>query len=263
MKKRLKFLIIALSIVSVFFLINKFANDFIKNGLYKISAPLQKIAWQAGDWVSNGLVLPFRLDNLRLENQQLVKQNLLLKEQIIALKSQGEENIALRAALKIADEQKFQLILADVLSQDPPGNFLTINKGEKDGLVEGSAVITAEGALVGRVEKALNDFSQVLLITAKDSSFDIEIQNEEKSILAVAKGGDGQSLFFELVPQDVVIKIGDLVKTTNLSGKFPKNIMVGEVAEFQKGDASSFQRGKILPYFLKSAFNQLFVITNP
>jgi len=263
MKKILKFTIAALLIVGLFILINLFAGNFLKNGFYKISAPIQKVTWKTGDWVSDGLTLPFRLNGLRLESQELIKQNLLLKEEIIKLRYLNEENAALRAALGIAAEQKLQLALVNVLAQGQQGNFLTIDKGQKDGLSNGLAVITAEGALAGRIENAFDNFSQVLLITAKNSSFDIEIQGERENVLAVAKGGGGRDLSFELVPQDAVIENGGLVKTTSLSGKFPKNIIIGEVAGLQKADASSFQRGQIIPYFLKNALNELFVITNP
>jgi len=263
MKKILKFAITILLITGLFVFINRFAGNFLKNSFYKISAPIQKAAWKTGDWVSDAMVLPFRLGVLRLEYQEIAKQNLLLKEEIIGLKYLNEENAALRAALKFSVEQKLQLALVNVLSQDSQSSFLIIDKGRKDGLSDGLAVVTAEGALAGRIENTFDDFSQTLLITAKSSSFDIEIQSEEGSILAVAKGGGGYDLFFELVPQDVVIKNGDLVKTTSLSGKFPKNIIIGEVAGLQKADASSFQRGQVIPYFLESASNELFVITNP
>jgi len=261
MKKGYKTLIILLLLAGCFFLTNRFLGDTLKNTFYKISAPLQKAVWKAGDKISDGLTLPFRLKNIQLENERLIKQNLSLKQENLNLKALQEENNNLKAALQIAAEQKLELSLADVTAKDPEGNFLVIAKGKKDGLSEGLAVITADGALVGRIEKTFDDFSQVLLITAKKSSFDIEIQ-DEKSTLAVAKGGEGQSLFFELAPQDAVIQNGNLVKTTTLGGKFPKNIIVGEVIEFQKAASGSFQEGQILPYFLKNNPNQLFVITN-
>ncbi|MDD5750787.1 MAG: rod shape-determining protein MreC [Candidatus Pacebacteria bacterium] len=263
MKKRAKFLITAFLIIGLFVLAHRFFGDFFKNAFHKVSAPLERAAWKTGDLVSDVLALPFRLDNLRSENQQLTKQNLFLKDEIVRLKSLGEENAALRTALEFSTDKKLSLALTDVLSKDPQGNFLTLDKGRKDGLVEGLAVISADGALAGRLEKVFDNFSQALLITAKDNSFDIEIQSKEQNILAVAKGESEKSLSFGLVPQEAVIENGDLVKTTGLSGKFPKNIIVGEVAEFRKGDSSSFQQGRISPYFLKNPCNQLFVIINP
>jgi len=262
MKKRLKFFIIILLLAGLFILFNRFAADFFKNTTYKISAPIQHIVWKTGDWVSDVMVLPFRFNNLLLENQRLIKENLLLKNGLVKINYLNDENAALRAALKISIEQKLQLALVDVLAKDPQGDFLVISKGKEDGLIEGLAVITAEGALVGRVEKIFDNSSEVLLITAKKSSFDIEIQQENEDILAMAKGGGGQVLFFELVPQDVVIENGYLIKTTALTGKFPKNIIIGEVSELQKGEADSFQRGRISPYFLKGRLVQLFVVIN-
>ena len=261
MKKNYKILLLVALLISGFILANKFAGGFFKNTTYKITAPIQKVIWKAGDWISDSLAIPFYLDNLKQENQRLFSQNLFFRQEVLSLKSLRDENERLKAVLKITNEQKFQLFSVGVLARDPQGNFLVIDKGKKHGLTESLAVITANGALVGRIEKAFDDFSQVLLITAQKSSFDVEIQDKE-SILAVAKGGEGQNLLFQLAPQDAIIKNSDLVKTATLGGKFPKGIIVGEVIECWGGDVSSFKQGLIYPYFLKSDLNQLFVITN-
>jgi len=262
MKKRYKILIILVLISGLIFVVNKFnADDFIKNTFYKISATGQKSTWQAGGWLSDKLAAGLTAGKIQAENQNLVKENLSLKEQIIILKSQAEENAALRAALGISAERKENIILADVLNKDFLGNFLLVDKGSQDKITKGLAVITPEGALVGKVEKVYNDFSQIILITAASSSFEAEIENEA-GVLAVIKGNGASRLSFELVPQEQVLNKGNLVKTIALGKAFPKDILVGEVANFEKEPSSSFQKGNIVPYFLRNNFKQLLIITN-
>ncbi|MCX6789654.1 MAG: rod shape-determining protein MreC [Candidatus Gribaldobacteria bacterium] len=210
----------------------------------------QKSTWQTSSWLSGGN---------QVENQNLIKENLSLKEELIILKSQAEENVTLRAALGISQERKENIILADVLNKDFLGNFLLVNKGSKDKITKGLAVITPDGALVGKVEKVYNNFSQIILITAASSSFEAEIQNET-GVLAVVKGNGSDKISFELVPQEQILSKGNLVKTIALGNAFPKDILVGEVLNFEKESSSSFQKGSILPYFLRNSFKQLLII---
>lgn len=262
MKKTYKILILLIFILGIAIAINKFgADDFIKNVFYKIFATGQKSTWQASGWLSDKLIATWTAGKIQAENQNLVKENLSLKEQIIILKSQAEENVALRAALGISQERKENIILADVLNKDFLGNYLLVDKGSKDKITKGLAVITPEGALVGKVEKVYNDFSRIILITAASSSFEAEIANEA-GVLAVVKGNGGDNLSFELVPQEQPLAKGNLVKTIALGNAFPKDILVGEVLNFEKEPSSSFQKGDILPYFLRNNFKQLLIITN-
>jgi len=263
MKKTYKILILLIFILGLAIAINKFTvDDFIKNVFYKIFSAGQKSTWQASGWLSDKLITPLTAGKIQAENQNLVKENLSLKEQIIILKSQAEENATLRAALGISKEREENIILADVLNKDFLGNFLLVNKGSKDKIIKGLTVITPERALVGKVEKVYHDFSQIILITAASSSFSAEIENEEAGVLAVVKGNGGDRISFELVPQEQILNKGNLVKTIALGNAFPKDILVGEVLNFEKEPSSSFQKGDILPYFLRNNFKQLLIITN-
>lgn len=260
MKKTYKILILLIFILGLVIAINKFnADDFIKNAFYKIFSAGQKSTWQTGGWLSDKLAATLTAGKIQGENQNLVKENLSLKKEIIILKSQAEENAVLKAALGISEKRKENIILADVLNKDFLGNYLLVDKGSKDKITKGLAVITPEGALVGKVEKVYNNFSQIILITAASSSFEAEIKNET-SVLTVIKGNGTGNLSFELVPQEQVLNKGNLVKTIALGNAFPKDILVGEVLNFEKEPSSSFQKGDILPYFLQHNFKQLLII---
>ncbi|MEK7173443.1 MAG: rod shape-determining protein MreC, partial [Patescibacteria group bacterium] len=250
-KKQHKILILLIFILGLTIAINKFnLDDFIRNTFYKISSAGQKLTWQTSGWLS---------DNQE-DNQNLIKENLALKQEVITLKSQAAENVTLKAALGISQDRKETLVVADVLSKDFLGNYLLINKGSQDKITKDLAVITSDGALVGRIENVYHDFSQVLLITSASSSFEAEIENAG-DILTVIKGTGGGTLAFELVPQEQILVKGNLVKTTALGNAFPKNILVGEVLNFEKEPSSSFQKGDIFPYFLQSNLKQVFIIT--
>ena len=67
---------------------------------------------------------------------------------------------------------------------------------------------------------------------------------------------------YKAVPQKDEINQGDIARTTSLGGKFPKNILVGEIASIRKNDAESFQEGTIIPYFTPTSLSRLFLVTN-
>lgn len=258
MKKKYK-LLIFIAILVLFIGLNQLrASDFLQNNFYKISSPLNKFFWRAGNSVSDILTIPLKVKALQQENKSLNEQNILLKQKISQTYGLSQENEILKTALKFSQESKLNLIMANVLSYDGSAGKVIISKGRQDGIYEDMPVITQEGALVGSISKALDDFSEVFLITSPENSFEIEIQSRE--IVLAAGRGKGQTVGFTLAPQNILIAPGDLVRTTAQEGKFPKGILVGEVSEIKNNQADAFQEGQITPYFTPRNLNILFIV---
>ena len=156
-------------------------------------------------------------------------------------------------------EKDFKLTLVQVIGKDISQDLLLINKGAKDGLAKNLPVITEQKNLVGRISEVYDDFSKVMLISDKDSSFDAKISEQE--IFGVVKGKGGLNLFIDRVPQDKEIKSGDILVTSVLGGVFPAGLLVGEIKEVKKSDLEPFQQAEISPFFDIGKLGNLFVIT--
>lgn len=262
LSKRRKILFVILGI-AVVLLLNLAGGSFIRNAFYTAFSPAQKVLYRAGEFSINLFDGLFRAGSLKKTNQELVKQNILLKQALSLLDSREKENIALKQALNLAEEEGFQFILADVLSILPEEDVVLIAAGRAHGVSQDMPAVTEYGILVGKVTEVFEYFSNVVLISSEKIAFDIEIQaSSSESILAAAKGEGLGKMFFGLAPQNAVIDKGALVKTAALGGKFPKGLLVGEVNSFRKNDAESFQEGAIAPYFTSIPLRKLFLITN-
>lgn len=262
--KKRKRLIMALAAgVFFFILLNLVFGGFVKNSFYFISKPFQVVFSRLGQVGADFFDCFFDKDNIKKENEEMTKEIFLLQQRVFALLGVEQENKSLRNALQVGLEKEFELVLADVIAKEVAGDIILIDKGARDGLKEKMPVITEEKVLVGIVEEVLTDFSRVALLSSKKVNFDIEIQDKEnESTLGLARGIEDLGLEFYKIPMDVKIEQGYILISSNLSGKFPKGLLVGEIKNVQKSASEPFQEGAVMPYFTELDLNNLFIIKN-
>jgi rod shape-determining protein MreC len=232
----------------------------VKNFFYLISSPIQKTLWRTGDNLSDFFEVISEIGKLKKENEEILLKNQELLAENTGLKELKKENEVLRKALEIGLEKEFKLLLAEVIGKDISQDALLINRGSKDGILKDFPVITQQKALIGKCGEVYENFSKVILIFNKESSFDAKIPDSD--IQGVVKGKGNLKLFLDLVSQEKEIKEGDLVVTTVLGGIFPKGLLVGEIEEVLKSDIQPWQGAKIKPAFDVKELETLFVVTN-
>jgi rod shape-determining protein MreC len=258
MKKKYKIISWVLFLLALF-LVMVFWDNPVRNSFLGATSSLQKSLWQAGSNTSGFLGAILNSQNLKTENEKLKTDNTFLQSQISELKIAQQENTELKKALGLQTDKKWQVEIADIVNKSQKGDVVIIDKGQKQGLAKDMPVITAEGALVGKITEIFSDFSQVTLISETDFSFNIEIQTE-KNPSGVARGAGGFQIGFDYIPKDAAIKIGDLITTASMNEIFPKGILVGEVSSLEKSDAEPYQKGVIAPFFVKNQLKTLFVV---
>jgi rod shape-determining protein MreC len=114
------------------------------------------------------------------------------------------------------------------VSNDPGSRRVLINRGAHNGVFEGQALLDAHG-LMGQVVEVLPFTSWVLLIT--DSRHGTPVQVNRNGERAIARGsrGDAPGLELEYVPDTADIVVGDLLVSSGLGQRFPKDYPVAEV----------------------------------
>lgn len=250
-----------LLLVLVFFVFNftGFSKD-IKNFFYSFSSPLQKSLWGAGINASDFLGSFFEAATLKKENDSLRSENQELLSQIAYLKELEKENETLRNALGIGLEKDFQLMLCNITGKDFSQDSILIDRGSKDGVLKDLPVISEQKVVVGKIGEVYDNFSEVILISNKKSSFDAKIA--DKDIAGLVKGKGSLGIYFDLIPKGKEVIAGDLIVSTSLGGVFPKGLLVGAVKEVKKSDVEVFQTAEIEPSFNIGNANSLFIITS-
>jgi rod shape-determining protein MreC len=167
---------------------------------------------------------------LELENRAL-RQELLLKNSDQLLLGQfKQENARLRELLGSPLRQDEQKMVTQVISTgtDPYSDQVVIDKGSENGVYEGQPVISDKG-VVGQVVAVAKFTSRVLLIC--DASHALPIQVLRNDIRVIAAGsGCADDLQLEHLPSNTDIRVGDVLVTSGLGGRFPEGYPVAVVS---------------------------------
>ena len=247
------FVIIAILILNL----SPFSKS-VKGFFYSLSEPVQVWLWEKGIKTSAFFQGFLRADNLTKENMLLKSENQKLLSQNIELEKLKKENELLRIALGLGLEKEFELVLAQVIAKDTGKDYLVINKGFQHGMEFGFPVITESKVLIGKIIETYENFSKIELLTAENSSFDIEIFKKE--IYSLAKGNGNFKIILDLIPKEESIEIGDKVITSALGGNFPKGLLVGEIQNIEKSDVAAFQQAQVKPDFEIRDLKDIFII---
>ena len=152
-----------------------------------------------------------------IDQESFIKLNLLKKD-----------NIRLRQILSLKDSSDNNKISAAVISRKTGSWWrqIILNKGSKDGVEVGSAVI-GPGGLLGRVKNTSLFTSSVTLLTSPESKVGVWLDRIQINGLLVGLGDDYPSLI--LYSKDADVKVGDFVSSSPASTLLPPNIPIGIV----------------------------------
>lgn len=202
----------------------------VRTALSMPLAPLQYLV----DWP---LTMINRLETSFSSHDQLVKENLDLKAEHLLLKAQMQrlmalesENNQLKALLRSSTEIQGKVLVARLLSisADPYVNQVTIDKGSRDNLFVGQAVLDANG-IMGQVIHVGPLSSKILLINDPHSGVPVQITRNGVRAIAVGDAYTGK-LRLANVPQTTDIRAGDVLITSGLGERYPEGYPVGRVS---------------------------------
>lgn len=190
-------------------------------------------------------------DSLTSENKSLIKK-LADYQKII------RENSALRDQFQTVYPQSQNLIPANVVSAPSfiPGisspEYLVINKGKKDGIKAGMAVVLKDN-LIGKIDTVSDNLSKVILVSNPNNHFSartVPVKDSEKvGGLGIIRGNGGEDMILDNVLLSDKLSVGDCIATngdlkTDGTG-FPPSLIVGKITSIDKRPSELFQRAKV------------------
>ena len=259
-KKLFKLIFIAAILAVLIFLNPRKTFDPIENVFTLMLSPFQKVFYSLALDYENTRDFLGTIGQLKNENEKLINYNQELLAENAMLGSVDDENKVLRDQLNLLPRSSFDLIASFVVGQDPNGmgNWLEIDKGSEDGVVQGDSVIVSNGILIGRIDEVGSNTSKVVLLTNPESVVNVvTLKNGTKG---VAKGEYGLGIVFDMILQTDQINVGDDVVTSGIGGDIPKGLYVGTVQEVHPSEDHLFQQATITSPVQASKLQILFVI---
>jgi rod shape-determining protein MreC len=215
-------------------------------------APLEKAFSYLAKTVGGSWRTLTELGRLKVENEQLKAKLSLLKARQLSYSGLEQENEYLRNALQFERNQVDDLVSAEIVAVNPSNWSYTflINKGKKQGLEKGLAVISPEG-VVGRLGEVRGSSAEVILVSdPREGNYFGGTVKRTNNMVIVRGGGDNRgqctinpaidSYFFDLKKDDLII-------TSDASEKFPSGVPIGKVIAVNKGSNKMVYQAFIKP----------------
>ncbi len=200
------------------------------------------------------------LVHLEEENGRLKKTLAEIRAENHRMKEMALANERFRKLLEFREAMSTSMIAAEVIGRDPSSWFrsVTVNKGERDGVQRGMAVILPDG-VVGQVLKTAPHYATILLITDYNSAVDAIVQRTRAKAIVEGKEENRCELKYLLRTEDVAI--GDAVITSGLGGIFPKGLMVGQIRQVDKRSHGVFQYAELAPSVDLTKLEEVLIMT--
>ena len=203
--------------------------------------------------------------HLKTENDHLMEENALLRDSLVALSNRLEAEIedSLMRPYQYAHLQ-MKYIPARViqLTRNVGHNYLTINKGELDGIKKGQGVRNKDG-VVGIVCTVSDHFALVMPVIHMQSQVSCRFSGNKYIGTLAWDGKAWNEAYLMDIASHVSVTEGDSVVTSGLTTAFPEGVPVGVVKSVSLRPGDSYYKidVKLSTDFRKMDFVQ--VIVNP
>ncbi len=211
--------------------------------LYPVQA-LVDLPRSGGNWARETFSTRQQLQE---ENASLRAKNLLFQSRLQKYDALLAENNRLRELLDSSSKVNEDVLIAEIMSIDlePFSRRIIINRGDVDGVHLEQPLLDANGVL-GQVISMGAFSSTAMLIT--DPNHALPVQSVRTGARAIAVGvAKGDQLKLEHIPNNANIKIGDVLVTSGLGGRFPVGYPVGRITDFEIDPSQPFAKVSAKP----------------
>lgn len=194
---------------------------------------------------------------LKSDNARLLEENARLNERILALENVRQNTLQYADTLSDTVEEKsaerytfahlaYTYTPARVIaySNDRHHNYLTLNRGTRDGITPDMGVIGKDG-IVGVVQTVSTHFCVVAPVIHEGIYISSMISKNGYMATLHWHAPDITCADLEDVARHVDISEGDMIVTSGLSAIFPPDVPVGRVKRLEIGEGDSYYSVKV------------------
>ncbi|MFT4047296.1 MAG: rod shape-determining protein MreC [Solimonas sp.] len=196
------------------------------------------------------------------ENKELKARQFILAAELTKMDALEAENRRLRELLASSARLPDQVLVAEIIAvnQDPYRHQITLNRGSRDGVYRGQALVDAFGVM-GQIVDVAPSTSKALLVTDPDHGMPVEINRTGLQTIAVGLG-DERGLRLPFLPSNADIKNGDLLVSSSLGGRFPAGYPVGTVYDVKPVAGEHFMEAYAYPAAKLNQGRQALLVSN-
>jgi rod shape-determining protein MreC len=171
-------------------------------------------------------------DALRAENERLRVQQRELQVRSMRYEALSRENGQLRGLKAALPSVAEKWLVAEVVNVESLRQRVLINRGTRNGVFKGQAVLDDHG-LLGQTTHVGPWSAEVILVT--DAEHYVPVQIERTGLRTIAVGaGDEAGIALPYLPANADVVRGDLLITSGLGGVFPQGYPVAKIVDVQR-----------------------------
>ncbi len=233
----------------------------LRSSISVVLSPIEYLAWLPSKMYISGTKVLATQKKLLTENARLHANQALIELQLQKLAILEHENTRLRKLLTSTKPlKKEQVLIAELISidLDPYRQRIVLNKGTMDGVYEGQPLLGAKG-IIGQVDKASPFRSIAILISDPNHALlGVIARNGHRSL--VVGTGNAEILELQHIVSTTDIRIGDLITTSGLDGRYPPNYPVAKVTSIRDTTGEAFVKVEAKPLIDLNAIQEILLI---
>jgi len=212
------------------------ARDVLATAIYPVHY-LARLPSDLQNWLSENLA---GRAALLQENTRLREKQVFLNVQLQKLTTLEAENRRLRSLLESAVNTPERVLIAELLTVDfdPYRHHILLNRGRQHGVYVGQPALDQQG-VIGQIIRADPFTATAILITDPNHALPIQINRTGARTLALGTG-HFQELELPHIPNNEDVKVGDVLVTSGMGGRFPRGYPVGTVTKVEFDPGSPF-----------------------
>jgi rod shape-determining protein MreC len=193
---------------------------------------------------------------LRKMNDSLINENIRLRSELAAITTVDTLKDSLVSRPYVSNDSSHVIRYADYIyrtarvinnSITSENNYITINRGSKEGIAKDMAVLSSTG-IVGRVIHVSDHFASILSVLSVKRKISAKLKDGTMGFITWEEGRP-DVLMLEDIPKEVKVYKDDSVYTTSYSF-FPANQLIGTVFKRKVNKKTNIQL-----LYLKSSTN--------
>ena len=192
---------------------------------------------------------------------ELKKQNEELTSELAQLTEAEKTAERLESLLGLQSTYNLQSTAARIIGTtgDAWSQMVTIDKGSANGFEIGMPVCNS-GGVIGQIIEVSAATSTVRLINDENSGVSAMVQSTRAQ--GILQGQPDGTLMLSYVPADADVKVGDVIITSGLGGRFPKGLPLGTVSSVSRAANATYYTIVVRAISTAESNEEVLVITS-